>query len=174
MCRTQETTPPWTCTASRKPAALTAASASAERTPDLQYSTIWRSWGRLARALPETISPLGSSREPGILTISYSAGSRTSTSSIDLPASIQSFSSLVVIVGPSPHNAQFGSLRTLIVRYDISSASYTMSRPTSGSPVPVSSLIASVTWIEPMLAQSTPSTPPSAQDGTMPGGGGSG
>ena len=49
-----------------------------------------------------------------------------------------------------------------------------MSRPSSGSPMPVSSLIASVTWIEPMLAQSTPSTPPSAQDGTMPGGGGSG
>ena len=28
-----------------------------------------------------------------------------------------------------------------------------MSRPSSGSPMPVSSLIASVTWIEPMLAQ---------------------
>jgi hypothetical protein len=49
-----------------------------------------------------------------------------------------------------------------------------MSRPTSGSPIPASSLIASLTWIEPMDAQSTPSTPPSAQDGTIPGGGGSG
>ena len=40
--------------------------------------------------------------------------------------------------------------------------------------MPVSSLIASVTWIEPIDAHSTPSTPPSAQEGTMPGGGGSG
>lgn len=34
--------------------------------------------------------------------------------------------------------------------------------------------MASVTWMEPTDAQSTPSTPPSAQEGTMPGGGGSG
>ena len=34
--------------------------------------------------------------------------------------------------------------------------------------------MASLTMIEPMDAQSTPSTPPSAHDGTMPGGGGSG
>src|SRR2546430_3035288 len=99
-CRTQETTPPWTCTASRKPAALTAASASADRTPDLQYSTICLSWGRLASALPDRISPLGTSREPGIETISYSAGSRTSTSSIGVPASIPSLSPVVVIVQP--------------------------------------------------------------------------
>ena len=31
-----------------------------------------------------------------------------------------------------------------------------------------------VTWIDPMDAHRTPSTPPSAQLGTMPGGGGSG
>src|SRR3712207_6973907 len=37
---TQETMPPWTCTASLKPAAFRAASASADRTPDLQCSTI--------------------------------------------------------------------------------------------------------------------------------------
>ena len=49
-----------------------------------------------------------------------------------------------------------------------------MSEPTSGSPMPVSTLIASVAWIEPIEAHSTPSTPPSAHDGTMPGGGGSG
>ena len=49
-----------------------------------------------------------------------------------------------------------------------------MSRPSSGSPMPVISLTASVTMIEPIEAQSTPSTPPSAQLGTMPGGGGSG
>ena len=40
--------------------------------------------------------------------------------------------------------------------------------------MPVSSLMASLTWMEPIDAHSTPSTPPSAQDGTMPGGGGSG
>ena len=40
--------------------------------------------------------------------------------------------------------------------------------------MPVISLIASVTMIEPIEAHSTPSTPPSAHDGTMPGGGGSG
>lgn len=34
--------------------------------------------------------------------------------------------------------------------------------------------MASLTWMEPIDAQSTPSTPPSAQEGTMPGGGGSG
>jgi hypothetical protein len=49
-----------------------------------------------------------------------------------------------------------------------------MSEPTSGSPMPVSSLTASVVWIEPIEAHRTPSTPPSAQLGTMPGGGGSG
>ncbi|MCY1561604.1 hypothetical protein D9M68_988870 [compost metagenome] len=48
------------------------------------------------------------------------------------------------------------------------------SLPMAGSPAPISSLIASLTWIEPIDAQSTPSTPPSAHEGTMPGGGGSG
>ena len=38
----------------------------------------------------------------------------------------------------------------------------------------VMSLIASVTMTEPIDAQSTPSTPPSAQEGTIPGGGGTG
>src|SRR6476620_1406629 len=79
-----------------------------------------------------------------------------------------------VTVGWSPHTAQFGSLRTVILRYSISSASYTMSEPTRGSPIPVISLIASLTWMEPIDAHSTPRTPPSAHDGTMPGGGGSG
>ena len=40
--------------------------------------------------------------------------------------------------------------------------------------MPAISLIASFTWSEPIDAHSTPRTPPSAQDGTMPGGGGSG
>ena len=46
-------------------------------------------------------------------------------------------------------------------------------RPAS-SPPPSSSLIASVAWIVPITPGSTPSTPPSAQLGTRPGGGGSG
>ena len=49
-----------------------------------------------------------------------------------------------------------------------------MSSPMSGSPTPVITLIASVVWMEPIVAQRTPSTPPSAHDGTIPGGGGSG
>ena len=40
--------------------------------------------------------------------------------------------------------------------------------------MPSRSLIASVDWTDPMAAHSTPSTPPSAQLGTEPGGGGSG
>ena len=40
--------------------------------------------------------------------------------------------------------------------------------------MPVISLIASVAWMTPMTPGSTPSTPPSAQLGTSPGGGGSG
>ena len=40
--------------------------------------------------------------------------------------------------------------------------------------MPVMSLIASVTMTDPIDAQSTPSTPPSAQEGTIPGGGGTG
>ena len=39
--------------------------------------------------------------------------------------------------------------------------------------VPQSSFTASLAWTEPTVAQSTPSTPPSAQEETMPGGGGS-
>jgi len=40
--------------------------------------------------------------------------------------------------------------------------------------MPVISLTASVAWMAPTVAQRTPSTPPSAQLGTMPGGGGTG
>ena len=53
-------------------------------------------------------------------------------------------------------------------------ASYRSSRPTSDSPSPVISLIASVAWIEPITPGRTPNTPPSAQLGTVPGGGGEG
>ena len=40
--------------------------------------------------------------------------------------------------------------------------------------MPVSSLMPSVAWPAPIVAQITPNTPPSAHDGTIPGGGGSG
>ena len=97
----QAVTPPWTWTASRKPAAFTAASASAERTPVLQCSTIGLSFGSCASARPERISSLGISYAPGMGTISYSFGSRTSMSSKSLPASIISLSSSTVIVEPA-------------------------------------------------------------------------
>ena len=42
----------------------------------------------------------------------------------------------------------------------------------SGSPAPVISLIVSSAWSDPITPGSTPSTPPSAQFGTRPGGGG--
>ena len=44
----------------------------------------------------------------------------------------------------------------------------------SGSPTPTINLTASMAWTTPMIPGSTPSTPPSAHVGTMPGGGGSG
>ena len=46
--------------------------------------------------------------------------------------------------------------------------------PTSGSPISAASLIASFVCSEPTMPGSTPSTPPSAQDGASSGGGGSG
>ena len=44
----------------------------------------------------------------------------------------------------------------------------------SGSPAPMISLTASVAWMVPTTPGRIPSTPPSAQLGTRPGGGGSG
>ena len=44
----------------------------------------------------------------------------------------------------------------------------------SGSPIPSMSLTVSVAWMVPMAPGRMPSTPPSAQLGTRPGGGGSG
>ena len=43
----------------------------------------------------------------------------------------------------------------------------------SESPAPMIHLIVSSAWMLPMMPGSTPSTPPSAQLGTSPGGGGS-
>ena len=47
-------------------------------------------------------------------------------------------------------------------------------RPISGVPLPRISLTASVAWMQPTRPGRMPSTPPSAQLGTSPGGGGSG
>src|SRR6185436_8729832 len=69
---THAATPPPTCTASADPAPLTMASASADRTPVLQCSTICLSAGSCPSALPLRNSPLGISTEPGIWLISYS------------------------------------------------------------------------------------------------------
>jgi hypothetical protein len=48
------------------------------------------------------------------------------------------------------------------------------SRPMTGRPTPRTSLITSLAWSVPMIPGSTPTTPPSAQLGTLPGSGGSG
>src|SRR5216684_3067300 len=86
---TQASTPPPTCTASAKPASLTMARHSALRAPLLQCRTIRRSWGSRSRAAPDRNSPFGISTEPGIDTISYSFGSRTSTRNmLSSPSSI--------------------------------------------------------------------------------------
>ncbi len=94
-------TPPPTCTASAKPADFRTARTSAERTPVLQCRTIFRSWGRSWRALPIRNSFFGISLAPGIETISYSFGSRTSMISIFSSVSIHSLSCCGVIVEPA-------------------------------------------------------------------------
>src|SRR5437016_3011522 len=53
------------------------------------------------------------------------------------------------------------------------SASNNSKRPTRLSPRPRINLIVSIAWMEPTIPGRTPSTPPSAQEGTRPGGGGS-
>src|SRR5260370_31558576 len=73
-----------------------------------------------------------------------------------------------------PHIGQFGFLRSLSPRNFIPSASNSNKRPTRLSPRPRMSLIVSIAWMDPTIPGSTPSTPPSAQEGTSPGGGGSG
>ena len=94
-------TPPNTCTASLKPAFLTAANVSADRTPVLQYMTIWRSWGSEASASPRRMSSFGIKVAPGMRTISHSAGSRTSISAIGFSVSMSSLRSCTVIVDPA-------------------------------------------------------------------------
>src|SRR5215831_1930256 len=104
-CLTQASTPPPTCTASEKPAFFTIARHSALRTPLLQCSTMRLSCGIFSSAAPERNSPLGISVAPGIETISYSFGSRTSTRKILSPASSMPFRSVAVIVDPTTASA---------------------------------------------------------------------
>src|SRR5580700_7851886 len=101
----QASTPPPTCTASVKPAFLTIASASAERAPLLQCSTIRLSCGSRSRAAPDTNSPLGMSVARGRETISYSFGARTSTRKMLSPASSMAARSLALIVEPMTASA---------------------------------------------------------------------
>src|ERR1019366_1616512 len=97
---TQASTPPPTWTASAKPASLTTARISALRAPLLQCRTIRRSCGSRERASPVRNWSLGMSTAPGIETISYSFGSRTSTRKMSSSASSIAFSSAAVIVDP--------------------------------------------------------------------------
>src|SRR5438034_5561877 len=76
------------------------------------------------------------------------------------------------MVGFEPQMGHSGFLRSFNSRNFIWSASNTSNRPISVSSFPSSSLSVSIAWIEPMIPGRTPSTPPSAQDGTSPGGGG--
>src|ERR1043166_746321 len=80
----------------------------------------------------------------------------------------------LVTVGFLPQTGQLGSRGILYSRKLMSIASYRSNRPISSLPLPRMSLTASLAWMLPMVAQMTPSTPPSAQLGTSPGGGGLG
>ena len=79
-----------------------------------------------------------------------------------------------VTVGCVPQAGQSGFLRSFSVRNCMLSASTSSKRPTSVSPMPRISLITSVAWMTPTSPGRMPSTPPSAHEGTRPGGGGSG
>src|SRR6266571_4542217 len=72
-----------------------------------------------------------------------------------------------VIVRCWPHIGQFAFLRSFISRNFMASASNRSSRPIKLSPRPRMSLIVSIAWIEPTIPGKTPSTPPSAQNGTV-------
>ena len=74
-----------------------------------------------------------------------------------------------VASAPEPQTGHPGSAATVRASQVWRSASCTSSRPTSGSPMPATSLIASVDWTDPMPAHRAPSTPPSAHDGTASG-----
>src|SRR5919206_3162108 len=67
-----------------------------------------------------------------------------------------------------------GSRRTFSSVNVAPSASYRSSRPTSGSPAPVTSLITSTAWSSPITPGRTPSTPFAPQEGASSAGGGGG
>src|SRR5262249_31686637 len=94
-------TPPPTGGGPGEPGGLSATRSSALRTPVLQCRTILRSCGRAWRALPIRNSFFGISFAPGMETISYSFGSRTSMISIFSSLSIHSLSCAGVIVDPA-------------------------------------------------------------------------
>src|SRR3990172_1869436 len=75
-------------------------------------------------------------------------------------------------VGWSPQTGQSGFLRNRSSRNFIRRASKTSRRPTRVSPFPRRTLMASIAWIDPTIPGRTPRTPPSAHEGTRPGGGG--
>src|SRR5262245_50657509 len=78
------------------------------------------------------------------------------------------------MVGCSPQTGHFGSFLSLNSRNFIFHASNRSSLFTKISSPPKITLIVPSAWIAPTIPGNTPSTPPSAQDGTRPGGGGSG
>src|SRR5579883_2345161 len=67
-----------------------------------------------------------------------------------------------------------GVFRSLSSRNFMPKASKISNRPIRGFPLPRINLMASSAWMQPIMPGRTPSTPPSAQLGTSPGGGGSG
>ena len=74
-----------------------------------------------------------------------------------------------VIVCVSPQIGHDGSFLIFSSRKFMLKASKSISLPIKGVPIPVINLIASVACITPTTPGKMPSTPPSAQDGTMPG-----
>ena len=79
-----------------------------------------------------------------------------------------------VTLGFSPQSGQLGLRFSRTSRNDILSASMSSSRELSDSPMPKKCFKASVAWMLPTSPVSAPSTPASAQLGTIPGGGGEG
>jgi hypothetical protein len=78
------------------------------------------------------------------------------------------------MVGCSPHTGQVGTRAFSTSLNVIAPPSYCSSRSYSGRPAPVSTLMASSAWIEPMRPGMGPRTPASEQLITPAGGGGSG
>src|ERR687898_1846403 len=95
----QAVMPPPRCLAVENPDCLSRASASAERTPDLQYRTTGSVWGSSARWSGRLSS--GIRVAPGRRLICHSAGSRTAPSLIGWPLSGSALSWAGVMVAPA-------------------------------------------------------------------------